>query len=140
MSWHTARHPHPTVECRVRSGFRGHGTTATPSKTKSDASSNPEARVSFRIFVCLLGSSRGSTAKKEQWQSAFTTKERSSLPMRILLAPLWIQKPCTSRQVLNNMQFVGAVVSILGGVLYGKARQAMEMEVEEKRSLVFKGV
>jgi len=39
-------------------------------------------------------------------------------------------------KALNSIQIVGASLTILGGVCYGKSRQAIEQEVEERKSLL----
>ena len=39
-------------------------------------------------------------------------------------------------QALNHIQIFGASLTILGGVLYGRSRQAIELEAEERKSLL----
>ena len=39
-------------------------------------------------------------------------------------------------KALNSIQIVGASLTVLGGVCYGKSRQAIEQEVEERKSLL----
>lgn len=43
-------------------------------------------------------------------------------------------------KVLTTVQLLGGTISILGGVLYGKARQAIEEEADEKKNLLPKDV
>ena len=39
-------------------------------------------------------------------------------------------------KTLTPLQIVGASLTILGGVLYGKSRQAIEEEAEERKQLL----
>lgn len=39
-------------------------------------------------------------------------------------------------KALNHMQVFGASLTVLGGVLYGRSRQAIELEVEERKALL----
>ena len=39
-------------------------------------------------------------------------------------------------KALNHIQVFGASLTVLGGVLYGRSRQAIELEVEERKALL----
>ncbi|CAK0826099.1 unnamed protein product, partial [Prorocentrum cordatum] len=51
---------------------------------------------------------------------------------------IFIEAFCLKTKSLAPIQVVGAIVTILGGVLYGKAREALEAESREKVPLVAK--
>jgi len=51
---------------------------------------------------------------------------------------IFIEAFCLKTKTLAPIQVVGAIVTILGGVLYGKAREALEAESREKVPLVAK--
>ena len=39
-------------------------------------------------------------------------------------------------KALNHIQVFGASLTVLGGVFYGRSRQAIELEVEERKALL----
>ena len=52
------------------------------------------------------------------------------------LKPTGFRSHDRNLQALNHIQIFGASLTILGGVLYGRSRQAIELEAEERKSLL----